>query len=186
MSYIDTDIKQSKILEFNDLLGQVDKAQAKKDLDITISDYEQQLLNSEYDKWRIIVAMLSSGEIEDTLWEDFLENPTHYTITDNEILYNENWEAEEEQKEKERIAKLYMTGTDVERAILQVKGMDFDDIKEMCKDESYYKALKVELNANNFYRGNPYIDKIGALLGFTSEQLDNFFETKDPQALVNS
>ena len=38
------------------------------------------------------------------------------------------------------------------------------------------KALKIELKANHFYRGNPYVDAIGGLLGFTSEQLDKFFE----------
>ncbi len=47
------------------------------------------------------------------------------------------------------------------------------------------KALKIELKANNFYRGNPYIDAVGQLLGFTSEQLDNFFETGDYMELLN-
>ena len=37
------------------------------------------------------------------------------------------------------------------------------------------KALKIELKANNFYRGNPYVDAVGTLLGFTKEMLDKFF-----------
>ena len=41
------------------------------------------------------------------------------------------------------------------------------------------KALKIELKANYFYRGNDYVDQIGTILGFTSTQLDNFFETGD-------
>jgi hypothetical protein len=41
------------------------------------------------------------------------------------------------------------------------------------------KALKIELKANHFYRGNPYVDAIGGLLGFTKEQLDKFFEFND-------
>ena len=38
------------------------------------------------------------------------------------------------------------------------------------------KALKIELKANNFYRGHPYIEQIGKLLGYTSEDLDYLFE----------
>ena len=103
-------------------------------------------------------------------------------------------EEELEQQEKERIAKLYLTGADVERGIYQAKGMDFEDIVEMVETLQFaeapqvqgldIKALKIELKANNFYRGNPYVSAIGALLGFTSEQLDKFFETGDYTVLV--
>ena len=41
------------------------------------------------------------------------------------------------------------------------------------------KALKIEFKANNFFRGNPYIEQVGSVLGFTSEMLDKFFDTKD-------
>lgn len=99
----------------------------------------------------------------------------------NEIIVNPNYEALQEQKERERIAMLNMTGADVERAIYKVKGIDFDDILAMVKDNPVIdeKALKIEFKANNFFRGNPYIEKVGALLGFTSEMLDRFFDTKD-------
>lgn len=93
-----------------------------------------------------------------------------------------------EMQESERIAKLNLTGADVERGIYQAKGMDFDDIIEfvtanppVCFD---VKALKIELKANHFYRGNPYVNAVGALLGFTSEQLDKFFETNDYTVLL--
>ena len=88
---------------------------------------------------------------------------------------------QKEQAEKERIAMLNMTGADVERAIYTVKGIDFDDILAMVKDNPTIdeKALKIEFKANNFFRGNPYIEQVGSLLGFTSEQLDEFFKTKD-------
>lgn len=91
-------------------------------------------------------------------------------------------------QEKERIAKLYLTGADVERGIYQAKGMDFDDIVEMVTqfqpEGLDIKALKIELKANHFYRGNPYVSAVGALLGFTSEQLDKFFETNDYTVLL--
>ena len=47
------------------------------------------------------------------------------------------------------------------------------------------KALKIELKANHFYRGNPYVSVVGTLLGFTEEQLDKFFETNDYTFLIN-
>lgn len=117
---------------------------------------------------------------------DFIVKYNHglsYEIRETDTAI-EAWgytEEEIQQKEQERLAMLNMTGADVERAIYKVKGIDFDDILAMVKanpaiDE---KALKIEFKANNFFRGNPYIEQIGALLGFTSEMLDKFFDTKD-------
>ena len=90
-------------------------------------------------------------------------------------------EQEKQEQERERLALLNMTGADVERAIYKVKGIDFDDILAMVQDNPKIdeKALKIEFKANNFFRGNPYIEQVGSLLGFTSEQLDEFFKTKD-------
>lgn len=86
-------------------------------------------------------------------------------------------------EESERIARLYLTGADVERGIYKAKGMDFDDIvamvTELQPEGLDIKALKIELKANHFYRGNPYVDAVGALLGFTKEMLDKFFADGD-------
>lgn len=93
---------------------------------------------------------------------------------------------EKTQEERERLDMLFMTGSDVERAIYKVKGIDFDDILTMVKNNPAIdaKALKIEFKANNFYRGNPYISQVGTLLGFTSEQMDKFFDTKDYKELI--
>ena len=111
-----------------------------------------------------------------------------YIIYDFELMTVEEKEAKEAQKERERLNMLFLTGADVERGIYQAKGMDFDDIIEfvtanppVCFD---VKALKIELKANHFYRGNPYVNAVGALLGFTEEQLDKFFETNDHHELL--
>lgn len=89
---------------------------------------------------------------------------------------------EVKQKEKEYIAKLTLTPADVERAIYKAKGMDFEDIVEFIKQNPPegldIKALKIELKANNFYRGNPYVEQVGAILGFTSDDLDYLFINK--------
>ena len=95
---------------------------------------------------------------------------------------------QKELEEKERIAMLKLTGADVERGIYQATGMDFDDIIAFVMAQPPVgldvKALKIELKANHFYRGNPYVEAVGALLGFTSEQLDKFFETNDYTVLL--
>ena len=92
-------------------------------------------------------------------------------------------------QERERIAKLYLTGADVERGIYQAKGMDFDDIvalvTQLQPEGLDIKALKIELKANHFYRGNPYVSAVGELLGFTIGQLDKFFETNDYTTLLS-
>ena len=98
----------------------------------------------------------------------------------------------------QRKAMLNLTAADVERAIYKAKGMDFDDIIALVEQYNEaapldaegnsagvdIKALKIELKANNFYRGSEWVNKIGSLLGFTSDQLDNFFETGDYTTLL--
>lgn len=120
-------------------------------------------------------------KIEETEFEYVLDGEEY-------VLKDEAWEEKQALKERERIAKLYLTGADVERGIYQAKGMDFDDIialvEQLQPEGLDIKALKIELKANNFYRGNPYVNAVGALLGFTEEQLDKFFETKDYTCLL--
>ena len=113
-----------------------------------------------------------------------------YTIEEsaNSLVALGETDEEKQAKEQERIAMLSLTAADVERGIYKAKGMDFDDIIAMVQEIADagafetpmdVKALKIELKANNFYRGNPYVDAVGGLLGFTKEQLDAFFETGD-------
>lgn len=125
---------------------------------------------------------------------DFIVQYNHgmgYVIEETETELQALGYTEEEIaiQERERIAKLYLTGADVERGIYQAKGIDFEDIIEMVETLIFaeapqvkgidLKALRIELKANHFYRGNPYVSAVGALLGFTIEQLDKFFETND-------
>lgn len=112
-----------------------------------------------------------------------------YLIEETETSLQAKGYTDEElaQQEQERISMLSLTAADVERGIYKAKGMDFDDILSLVEAQPIsedtptidLKALKIELKANNFYRGNPYVDTIGTLLGFTKTQLDEFFETND-------
>ena len=116
------------------------------------------------------------------------EKPNFYLFENGKLVENPNYLKEEAEKEAERIARLFLTGADVERGIYQAKGIDFDDILEFVKanppEGLDIKALKIELKANNFYRGNPYVDAIGSLLGFTKGQLDKFFEDGNYEHLL--
>lgn len=118
---------------------------------------------------------------------DYVEGK--YIVENNELVLNPNWGEEQEQKEKERISLLNLTGADVERGIYKAKGMDFEDIIEYVTalpiDGLNIKELKIELKANHFYRGNPYVSAVGNMLGFTPKQLDNFFEYNDYLYLTN-
>lgn len=129
------------------------------------------------------------------LGEEIKQNPNNFKIENGEIVQKTEIEIEEEkvQQEAQRIAMLNLTAADVERAIYKAKGIDFEDIIDLIENQSSMsneqiqidiKALKIELKANNFYRGNPYIDLVGSFLGFSSKQLDNFFETNDYTKLI--
>jgi hypothetical protein len=120
---------------------------------------------------------------------DRIEETDKEYVLDGEqyILKDEAWEEKQAQKEAERIAMLNLTAADVERAIYKAKGLDFNDVISLVEKQKAtidIKALQIELKANNFYRGNPYIDAVGTILGFTNEQLDKFFDTNDYRYLT--
>ena len=146
----------------------------EKDNKIVLSDEDKQKLQD-------TIAFMPQYE-----GLEIKETQEGYVIYDFEIMTVEEMGEKQVQKERERIALLNMTGADVERAIYKVKGIDFDDILAMVKDNPAIdeKALKIEFKANNFFRGNPYISQVGLLLGFTEGMLDKFFETKDYQYLT--
>ncbi len=113
-----------------------------------------------------------------------------YTIeeTETSLIALAETEEEKQQAEQERIAMLSLTAADVERGIYKATGKDFEDIVALVTELQPIgldvKALKIELKANNFFRGNAYVDAVGSLLGFTKEQLDLFFKTNDYTKLL--
>ena len=121
--------------------------------------------------------------------DEIVETDDEYVLDGEEyVLKDSAYFEKQAQKERERIANLFLTRADVERGIYKAKGMDFDDVLEfICTNppaELDIKALKIELKANHFYRGNPYVSAIGALLGFSEEQLNLFFEDANYEHLL--
>ena len=96
---------------------------------------------------------------------------------------------EEEQKERERqrIDALTLTPADVERALYKEKKMDFEDLKALIAQQLPQvdiKGLSIEFRAKDFYRGAEasgmrLFDVVGALLGYTPEDMDYLFENKE-------
>ena len=112
---------------------------------------------------------------------DFIVEQNHknnYEIRETETAL-EAWgytEQEKQEQERERLNLLSMTKREMFLGLYQAKGITPDMLKTQITDP---QALIEFEYANDYYRGNPLIDIIGGQLGFTTEQLDKFFETKD-------
>ena len=97
-------------------------------------------------------------------------------------------EDEKQQQERQRLDFLILTPSDVERALYYSPlQMDFNDLKALIAEKAPQidlKGLAIEFRANNFYRGavdkdgNRIIDIVGAILGYTPEDMDYLFEHK--------
>lgn len=108
--------------------------------------------------------------------------------TENYTMYNGEYLTEEEiaVKERQRLDSLTLTPADVERALYKAKGMDFEDLKTLIAEQIPtidIKALAIEFRAKDFYRGAVangmrLFDIVGALLGYSSEDMDYLFENK--------
>lgn len=112
---------------------------------------------------------------------DFIVEQNHnngYEIKETETAL-EAWgytDDEIREQERKRISLLSMTKREMFLGLYNAKGVTPDDLKKQIVDP----AVLIEFEyANDYYRGNPLIDIIGNKLGFTTEQLDKFFETKD-------
>lgn len=92
------------------------------------------------------------------------------TVIDNTEEYKENLDF----LERERISKLSLTKREVFLALYRDKGITPDALRNQITDP---EAL-IEFDfAENYFRGNQLIDKIGIMLGYSMEDLDHLFET---------
>lgn len=149
------------------------------------------------DEWQELLDKQSEGlEIAVDNGRVIAAERGRYYIDDNgqwQKRSDEEFETKIAQEKEAALQMLSLTAADVERALYKAKGMDFEDIIALCEAQPLnegetpaidVKALKIELKANNFYRGNPYVEQIGKLLGFTDEQLNAFFEDGNYEHLL--
>lgn len=110
------------------------------------------------------------------------ETDKEYVLDGEEYVLNDKaWEEKQAQKERERINQLSMTKREMFLGLYQAKQITPDMLKAQITNP---QALIEFEYANDYYRGNPLVDVIGGQLGFTTEQLDKFFETKDYHELL--
>lgn len=114
-------------------------------------------------------------------WEE--TNEEYVLDGDEYVLKNEEWEERQAQKEKERIAKLSLTKREVFLALYKAKGLTPEMIRSQITDT---EALIEFDYATEYFRFNPLIDKIGLMLGYSSEDIDYLFENKQlPESEVS-
>lgn len=130
---------------------------------------------------RILNEGIINFEVNESLYNAFVESPDMYIWDGSDVVVNPNYEEEQTQKERERLNMLSMTKREMFLGLYQAKGITPDMLKAQITDPQAFIEFEY---ANDYYRGNPLIDVIGSQLGFTSEQLDKFFETKDYHELI--
>ena len=99
-----------------------------------------------------------------------------YIVKNFELVLNPNYEKEQKEKEEERIALLSLTKREVFLALYKADGTTPDSLRAKISDP---EALIEFDYAEKYYRGNPLINQIGALLGYTPEDLDYLFINKE-------
>ena len=124
---------------------------------------------------------------------EYNEHPNKIIIVDGGVALNPDYDQEEAEKERVRIANLHMTRGDVFRGLLLAKGVTRADMRgliEALPDETPEQKITKEYalidfdEALEFYRGVALIDTIGEQLGITPEQMNKFFDTKDWHELI--
>lgn len=141
-----------------------------------------------------IANSLEEYEVGTTDFEDYAPSNNKYILQNGEIVLNPNYEAEQAQKEKERIRELFMTRSDFFDGTIDAWGIGEEELLLVIKqvldllpfdEKTERKALNNFKNALNFYRkhtlfsllvGNPIklTDTIQVTL--TDEALDKFFD----------
>jgi hypothetical protein len=130
---------------------------------------------------------LTEGVINFEISEEIYNDIKRYMWNGSDVVLNPNYEEEQRQKERQRLDALTLTPADVERALYKAKGMDFDDLKALIAQklpQVDVKGLAIEFRAKDFYRGAiaggmRLFDVVGALLGYTPQDMDYLFQNKE-------
>lgn len=132
---------------------------------------------------------LTDGVQNIEITEEIFNSIDHYIwdVENNEIILDPDYAEKQAQKERQRLDALTLTPADVERALYKAKGMDFDDLKALIAQQLPQvdiKALAIEFRAKDFYRGAVaggmrLFDVVGALLGYTPQDMDYLFQNKE-------
>ena len=125
-------------------------------------------------------------EVSEEVFNNFCNDSILYAWDGEKIIENPNYEEDKRAQRRQKLDQLTLTPADVERALYYSElHMDFDDLKAFIHEKMPtldIKGLAIEFRAKDFYRGakdkdgNRIIDIVGALLGYTAEDMDYLFE----------
>lgn len=129
---------------------------------------------------------------DDQKWAYYSEHPGEWDLANGtlvDITNTEDYKAKKEAERQEEIGNISMTRGDVFEALILARGITKAQIRAMIEQaelDDITKALYLNRfdEALEFYRKFPLFDLLGQALGVTSEQLDNFFITKDYRFLA--
>ena len=132
----------------------------------------------------IILARDTREELETALkfmnYTDIEETDIEYQLYGGEYLTPE----EINERERQSIAQLSLTKREVFLALYRDKGITPEQLKAQIQNT---EALIEFEYATDYYRGNPLINQIGLMLGYTSANLDYLFINKElPQKEVSN
>ena len=129
---------------------------------------------------------IQNVEVTEEVFNNFCNDSLLYAWDGEKIIENPNYEEDKRAQRRQELDQLTLTPADVERALYYSElHMDFDDLKAFIHEKMPtldIKGLAIEFRAKDFYRGakdkdgNRIIDIVGALLGYTVEDMDYLFE----------
>ena len=98
------------------------------------------------------------------------------TVKVKKLVLNPNYEEEKAAAERKRLNLLSLTKREVFLALYKSNGITPEQLRAQITDIE----AQIEFDyAEKYYRGNPLINGIGALLGYAPEQLDYLFIHKE-------
>lgn len=126
-------------------------------------------------------------EVSDEIYQAYLEDIRKIIYQDDQVILNPDYEEIKQKEKRQELDQLTLTPADVERALYKAKGIDFEDLKALIAEklpDIDIKALAIEFRAKDFYRGAMaggvrLFDVVGALLGYSPEDMDYLFENKE-------
>ena len=118
----------------------------------------------------------TNGIVSFEITEEVYNDLDRYIWNDSDVVLNQNYDEEQAQKEHEKIAQLSLTKREVFLALYKDKRITPEQIKTQISSP---EALIEFEYATEYFRGNPLIDQIGLMLGYTEDDLDYLFIHKE-------
>lgn len=126
-------------------------------------------------------------EVTEEVFNAYIEDKDTYIWDGTNVVVNPDYEEIKKRKHRQELDALTLTPADVERALYKAKEMDFEDLKALIVQALPtidIKALSIEFRAKDFYRGAEaggmrLFDVVGALLGYSSDDMDYLFQNKE-------